>query len=78
MIRCSTSSRNFNCSSCIVKADFAFLNFATKSPFDTVPGDDHSLKLKNLQVTIGGHNVLQSVLNYNCESFLEQLMYSQH
>ena len=32
-------------------ASFAFPDFATKSSFDTVPGDDHSLSLTNLQVT---------------------------
>lgn len=59
------------------QASYAFPDFATKSPFDTVPGDGHPLTLTNLQVTIGGQNVLQSVLNYNYESFLEQLLYSE-
>ncbi len=51
--------------------------FAFKSPFDTVPGDGHPLSLTNLQVAIGGQNVLQSVLNYNYETFLEQIMYAE-
>ena len=36
----------------------------------------HSLEmviLINLQVTIGGKNMLQSVLNYNYENFIEQI-----
>ena len=41
--------------------------------FDTFPGDGHPLSLTNLQVTIGGKNILQSVLNYNYEVFIEQI-----
>ena len=52
-------------------------DFAFKSPFDTVPGDAHPLSLTNLQVTIGGQNVLQSVPNYNYESFLEQVLFAE-
>jgi len=59
------------------QASFSFGDFATKSPFDTVPADGHPLSLTNLQVTVGGQNVLQSVLNYNYESFIEQLMYAE-
>lgn len=58
-------------------ASFSFGDFAWKSPFDTCPGDAHPLSLTNLQVTIGGQNVLQSVLNYNYETFLEQIMYAE-
>jgi hypothetical protein len=58
-------------------ASFSFGDFATKSPFDTVPADGHPLSLTNLQVSVGGQNVLQSVLNYNYESFIEQLMYAE-
>ena len=58
-------------------ASFSFGDFATKSPFDTVPADGHPISLTNLQVTVGGQNVLQSVLNYNYESFIEQLMYAE-
>ncbi len=53
-------------------ASFSFPDFATKSPFYTVPGDGHPLTLTNLQVTISGQNVIQSVLNYNYEKFIEQ------
>ena len=59
------------------QAKFSFGDFATKSPFDTVPADGHPLSLTNLQVTVGGQNILQSVLNYNYESFIEQLMYAE-
>ena len=55
------------------QASYSFGDFAYKSPFDTFPGDGHPLSLINLQVTIGGKNVLQSVLNYNYESFIEQI-----
>ena len=59
------------------QASFSFGDFAFKSPFDTVPADGHPLSLTNLQVTVGGQNVLQSVLNYNYESFIEQLLYCE-
>lgn len=58
-------------------AGFSYGDFATKSPFDSVPGDSHPISLTNLQVTIGGQNVLQSVLNYNYESFIEQVNYAE-
>ena len=58
-------------------AGFSYGDFATKSPFDTVPGDSHPISLTNLQVSIGGQNVLQSVLNYNYETFLEQIVYAE-
>lgn len=59
------------------QASYSFGDFAWKSPFDTVPGDAHPLSLTNLQVSIGGQNVLQSVLNYNYETFLQQIMYAE-
>lgn len=59
------------------KADYSFNDFATKSPFDSVPADAHPISLTNLQVTIGGQNVLQSVLNYNYENFMEQVNYAE-
>lgn len=58
-------------------ASFSFGDFAWKSPFDTCPGDAHPLSLTNLQVTVGGQNVLQSVINYNYEEFLEQVNYAE-
>lgn len=59
------------------KAEYSFNDFATKSPFDTAPADAHPISLTNLQVTIGGQNVLQSVLNYNYENFMEQVNYAE-
>lgn len=59
------------------QASFSFGDFAFKSPFDTAPADGHPLSLTNLQVTVGGQNILQSVLNYNYESFIEQLLYCE-
>ncbi len=59
-------------------APFSFGDFALKSPFDSCPGDAHPLTLTNLQVTIGGRqNVLQPVINYNYEEFLEQINYAK-
>ena len=59
------------------QATYSFGDFAWKSPFDTVPGDAHPLSLTNFQVTIGGANVLQTTLNYNYETFLEQVVYAE-
>lgn len=58
-------------------ATFSLGDFAWKSPFDTVPADGHPLSLTNLQVTVGGTNVLQSTLNYNYETFMEQIVYAE-
>ena len=58
-------------------ASYSFGDFAFKSPFDTAPSDGHPLSLTNLQVTIGGQNVLQSVLNYNYENFIEQIQVAE-
>lgn len=55
----------------------SFGDYATKSPFDSVPADAHPISLNNLQITIGGQNVLQSVLNYNYENFMEQVNYAE-
>jgi hypothetical protein len=59
------------------QASFSLGDFAWKSPFDTVPGDFHPISLINLQVTLGGANVLQSTLNYNYENFIEQIQYAE-
>ena len=59
------------------QASFSLGDFAFKSPFDTAPADGHPLSLTNLQVSIGGQNILQSVLNYNYESFIQQLLYCE-
>ena len=44
-----------------------------KSPFDTCPCTTSPVSLSNLQVSVGGLNVLQFTLQYGYEHFLEQL-----
>jgi hypothetical protein len=44
-----------------------------KSPFDTCPATTSPCSLTNLQVSVGGSNVLQSTLFYSYENFLEQV-----
>jgi hypothetical protein len=44
-----------------------------KSPFDTCPCTTSPVSLTNLQVSLGGQNVLQSTLQYGYEHFLEQV-----
>ena len=44
-----------------------------KSPFDTCPCTTSPVSLTNLQVSVGGQNVLQSTLKYGYEHFLEQV-----
>ena len=44
-----------------------------KSPFDTCPCTTSPVSLTNLQVSVGGQNVLQSTLQYGYENFLEQV-----
>ena len=44
-----------------------------KSPFDTCPCTTSPASLTNLQVSVGGQNVLQSTLHYGYEHFLEQV-----
>jgi hypothetical protein len=48
-------------------------DFQWKSPFDTCPATMSPLSLTNLQVSIGGQNVLNSTLNMTYENFLEQI-----
>ena len=50
-----------------------FGDFQWKSPFDTCPATMSPLSLTNLQVAIGGQNVLNSTLNMTYESFLQQI-----
>jgi hypothetical protein len=49
-----------------------FGDFEWKSPFDTCPAFSAPLSLINLQVAVGGQNVLQSTLHMKCEHFLQQ------
>jgi hypothetical protein len=50
-----------------------FGEFQWKSPFDTCPSTMSPLSLTNLQVAIGGQNVLNSTLNMTYQSFLQQI-----
>ena len=43
------------------------------SPYDQFPATFSPLSITNLQVTLGGVNVLNTSLNYNFENFLEQV-----
>ena len=43
------------------------------SPFDTAPATSAPISLINLQVMVGGQNVLQNTLNYGFENFIEQV-----
>ena len=43
------------------------------SPFDSAPATSGPFSLINLQVTIGGTNILQNTLNYNFENFISQV-----
>jgi hypothetical protein len=54
-------------------ASSGFGDFQWKSPFDTCPATLSPLSLNNLQVSIGGQNVLNSTLNMTYENFLEQV-----
>jgi hypothetical protein len=54
-------------------ASTGFGDFQWKSPFDTCPATSSPLSLTNLQVAIGGQNVLNSTLNMTYENFLEQV-----
>ena len=49
-----------------------------KSPFDTCPCTTSPVSLTNLQVSVGGQNVLQSTLQYGYEHFLEQVNLAEH
>jgi hypothetical protein len=44
-----------------------------KSPFDTCPCTTSQVSLTNLQVSLGGQNVLQSTLQYGYEHSLEHV-----
>ena len=45
-----------------------------QSPFDTAPATNGPLSLTNLQVSIGGVNVLAQTISYGYEEFLQQVM----
>ena len=50
-----------------------FGNSQWTSPFDTAPATSSPCCLTNLQVSVGGVNVLQSTLSCTYENFLEQV-----
>jgi hypothetical protein len=54
-------------------ANSGFGDYQWKSPFDTCPATMSPLSLTNLQIGIGGQNVLNSTLNMTYENFLEQV-----
>jgi hypothetical protein len=54
-------------------AKSGFSDFQWKSPFDTCPSTSAALSLINLQVAVGGQNVLNSTLNMTYENFLQQI-----
>jgi len=56
-----------------VVANTGFGDSQWKSTFDFCPATLAPLSLINLQVDLGGQNVLQSTLNMTYESFLQQV-----
>jgi len=48
-------------------------DYAWRSPFDTAPSTGHPISLTNLQVTVGGKNVLQTTMFYTFEHFMQQV-----
>jgi hypothetical protein len=54
-------------------ASSGFGDFQWKSPFDTCPATMSPLSISNLQIGIGGQNVLNSTLNMTYENFLQQV-----
>jgi len=50
-----------------------FGDYQWKSPFDSCPATTSPVSLTNLQVSIGGQNILQSNLFYTYENFIEQV-----
>jgi hypothetical protein len=54
-------------------ANAGFGDYQWKSPFDSCPATTSPVSLTNLQVSIGGQNILQSNLFYTYENFIEQV-----
>ena len=54
-------------------ANTGFGDSEWKSPFDTCPSTLAALSLTNLQIAVGGQNVLNSTLNMTYENFLQQV-----
>ena len=53
--------------------DAGFGDYQWKSPFDSCPATTSPVSLTNLQVSVGGQNILQSNLFYTYENFIEQV-----
>ena len=59
-------------------ANSGFGDLQWKSPFDPCPATLAPLSLINLQVAVGGQNILYSTLNMTCENFLQQVNLAEH
>jgi hypothetical protein len=57
-------------------ANSGFGDFQWKSPYDICPATLAPLSLINLQVAVGGQNVLNSTLHKTYENFLQQSKFS--
>jgi hypothetical protein len=53
--------------------EFVLSDFQSKPPFDTCPATLAPLSLINLQVAVGGQNVLNSTLNVTSGNLLQQV-----
>jgi hypothetical protein len=56
-----------------MSAGSGFGDYQWKSPFDSCPATTSPCSITNLQVAIGGQNILQSNLFYNYEHFISQV-----
>ena len=54
-------------------ANTGFGDFQWKSPCDTCPATMSPVSLSNLQVGVGGQNMINSTLNMTYEHFLQQV-----
>ena len=57
----------------VTGTDSGFGDYQWKSPFDSAPATTSPVSLTNLQVSVGGQNILQSNLFYTYENFIEQV-----
>ena len=68
-----SSTINGSAGSAIYSANSVVPFAQALSPFDTAPATSAPLSLQNLQVAVGGQNILQNTLNFTYENFLEQV-----
>jgi len=66
----STTNGNVN-TTVLTNALTTFAQY--QSPLDTAPATNGNFSIINLQVTLGGQNVLNNVLSFTFENFLEQI-----